>query len=576
MENINKKNMIINNFNFNDIPRCPNCNLICSLSLNYKEGIIKYKCENNHFGDLLFDDYMTLYNKYSILKEKCSNCDKNQNETKGDFFFCTKCLQFLCNSCQINHPNGINHNIINFKRYDALCKEHSNFYDNYCIKCEKNLCIYCKDQHINHHLIDLSQNNFSKEIQNQLHNIKIFLESKLKELNILIQQFNSILKNMTQRYNLFKIYSNLISTYEFEETQNNLNYNIINNLKNFNKIYESNSLNSFELINQEYKNLLSISKSFQNEKRTKRDFLFKELKTHKDWICYLHKLKDGRLVSCSGDKTLKIYNKDTFEVELTINEHSNSVISFTELKNGKIITCSADKTMMVFKLINKDEYEIEQILTGNDECIFKVIEIRDNELISISFDKIMKVWILDKDNRFFCYLNIYFQNTNSWCNILKLNEKEFVTSSVFDKCLKFWNSNNYSIIVKVNNIETASDSRKNMCLLQKNILCVGGDNSNGFYLINLIEHQIIKYILGPKRIYSIEKSVNDTLICSIIDENNDNSLIIYNYKDEKFEIIEINKKAHSKFIYSCIELDNGIIASGGNDNLIKLWKATII
>ena len=116
-----------------------------------------------------------------------------------------------------------------------------------------------------------------------------------------------------------------------------------------------------------------------------------------------------------------------------------------------------------------------------------------------------------------------------------------------------------------------------MCLLQDNILCVGGDNCNGFYLINTLESQIIKYILGPKRIYSIEKGINDTLICSIIDENNNNSLRVYKYKEQQqFEIIEINEKAHEKNIYSCVELENGIIASGGNDNLIKLWKSNII
>ena len=567
--------MIVNSFNFNNIPRCPNCNLICSLNLNYNEGIIQYKCENNHIGSLSLDDYMKVYNKYSILKEKCSDCGKNQNEIKGDFSYCCKCFKFICSSCQINHPNGINHNIINFKRFDALCKEHSNFYDSYCIECGKNLCIYCKFSHSNHHLIDLSQKNFSNDIKNKFHNINIYLQSKISELNVLILKFNSILENMTKKYNIFKIYSYLISTYEFEETQNNLNYYIIENLNNFNKIYESNSLNTFEFINNEYKNLLSITKEIYDQK-IPTNFLFKELKTHKDWICYLHKLKDGRLVSCSGDKTLKIYNKNSFEVELTINEHSNSVISFTELKNGKIITCSADKTMKVIKLVNIYEYEIEQILIGN-ECIFKVIEIRDNELISISYDKIMKVWILDKDKKFFCKLNIYFQKNNSWCNILKLNENEFVTSSVFDKNITFWNSNNYSINKIFINIETASDTRKNMCLLQDNILCVGGDNCNGFYLINTLESQIIKYILGPKRIYSIEKGINDTLICSIIDENNNNSLRVYKYKEQQqFEIIEINEKAHEKNIYSCVELENGIIASGGNDNLIRLWKSNII
>jgi hypothetical protein len=79
--------MIVNSFNFNNIPRCPNCNLICSLNLNYNEGIIQYKCENNHIGSLSLDDYMKVYNKYSILKEKCSDCGKNQNEIKGDFSY---------------------------------------------------------------------------------------------------------------------------------------------------------------------------------------------------------------------------------------------------------------------------------------------------------------------------------------------------------------------------------------------------------------------------------------------------------------------------------------------------------
>ena len=37
------------------------------------------------------------------------------------------------------------------------------------------------------------------------------------------------------------------------------------------------------------------------------------------------------------------------------------------------------------------------------------------------------------------------------------------------------------------------------------------------------------------------------------------------------KIIE-KEKIHEGDIYSCIELNNGIVASGGIDNLIKLWK----
>ena len=39
-----------------------------------------------------------------------------------------------------------------------------------------------------------------------------------------------------------------------------------------------------------------------------------------------------------------------------------------------------------------------------------------------------------------------------------------------------------------------------MCLLEDDILCIGGNNSKGFYLIKISTHQLIKNILGPKRL----------------------------------------------------------------------------
>ena len=37
-----------------DITRCVECNLICLLKLNYKEGkpFINYECENGHKGNI--------------------------------------------------------------------------------------------------------------------------------------------------------------------------------------------------------------------------------------------------------------------------------------------------------------------------------------------------------------------------------------------------------------------------------------------------------------------------------------------------------------------------------------------
>ena len=45
-------------YKLNDIPRCLDCNLICSLKLNYKEGnsMIDYECEKKHKGNISLKD----------------------------------------------------------------------------------------------------------------------------------------------------------------------------------------------------------------------------------------------------------------------------------------------------------------------------------------------------------------------------------------------------------------------------------------------------------------------------------------------------------------------------------------
>ena len=111
-----------------------------------------------------------------------------------------------------------------------------------------------------------------------------------------------------------------------------------------------------------------------------------------------------------------------------------------------------------------------------------------------------------------------------------------------------------------------------MCLLNNDILCVGGDNSKGFYLIQISTHHIIKSILGPKRIFSINKCLNGLFLCSIIDKNGNNSIVKYKFEGNNLKKVFEKEKAHDSYIYSCIEIENGIIASGSRDCLIKIWN----
>lgn len=137
--------------------------------------------------------------------------------------------------------------------------------------------------------------------------------------------------------------------------------------------------------------------------------------------------------------------------------------------------------MTIIKVTNDNNYIIEQQLLGHSAYICKAIEIRDNELISVAGDKTLKLWTLN-NNKYECKNTITSQNESGGCNILKLNENEFLISSLYDKLLRFWISNNYTNISNINYIESDCYNEL-LCKLDDDILCVGGNNSN-FILFN--------------------------------------------------------------------------------------------
>ena len=565
---------IINNFNPDDIPRCPECNLICSLILEYNEDNpnINYKCENKHKGIISLEEYMSKYNKFALSKEKCDGCGKIQKDIKGTFGYCSKCIKFLCYPCQLNHPNGDRHDIFNYIRYDSLCKIHSNGFDSYCVNCQKNLCIYCKKEHLFHDIIDLSLINYSKEREIKVNEEIKKVEKKIEGLEIIkqniIKEIDKIKESTKYEIKFIKL---LLSAYHYENQLYNLNYYVIQNITNIEKLFKTNKINIIDKIYKEGNKYIQLLKVLQNIKSNSFNNNFKNLNYHTKSINHIHQLNDGRLISCSSDSSLNIYNNNSYELQLSIKEHSDCIRSFTQLNDERIITCSSDKTMKIIKLIGEDKYQIEQTLQGHTDQVYKIIEIKENKLISISTDKTMKIWKLNNENTFECIKTITFQNSESNCNIFRLNENQFVTSSYNDKCLKFWNSNIYSNIATLNNIET-DYGFKRMCLLEDDLLCVGGNNSKGFYLIKISNHQLIKNIPGPKNIYSIIECLDGLFLCSIIDENGNNCLVKYKYEEENLKKIIQKEKVHNSHIYTCVELNDGIIASGGNDSIIKLWK----
>ena len=200
---------------------------------------VNYYCENNHKGEISLEEYLQKYNNYSLSKEKCSECNRIQSEANGYFSFCYKCNKFICHSCIINHPNNNGHNITNINRYDALCKLHSNYYAFYCITCQKNLCMYCKNEHESHDNIDLIQFKNSYESNHKLEEKIKNITNKINNLEEIKNKIIAEIDKFKKIYDLeIKFLKVLFSTFKYEESQNNINYNIIENIKSYDETFE--------------------------------------------------------------------------------------------------------------------------------------------------------------------------------------------------------------------------------------------------------------------------------------------------------------------------------------------------
>jgi hypothetical protein len=376
-------------------------------------------------------------------------------------------------------------------------------------------------------LIDLSKYNSSYQPKNKFEDIIKNLKQKIQDLDSIKNNISSEIDKVKKTSELeIKFFTILINTFNYESSRNNINYNVIQNLENFDEIFCKKIIQIYEKIyNEGTKYISFIQNICQNiNQPNNMKCNFKTLNNHTNTIVKLSSLKDGRLISCSGDCTVNIYKKDSYELQLSIKEHTSFIYFFTQLHNDKIITCSADKTMNIINLNKNDKYILEQKLLGHTHYINKVTEIKKNELISVSNDKTMKKWELINDKKYSCIKTIVFQNSVSHCNILRINENEFVTSSVNDKCLKFWNTNDNTKISTINNVETEWTSGT-LYLLNDEILCVCGTNSKGFYLVKISIHQIIKNILGPQTIFSIHQCYDGLLLCSIRNKNGNSALI---------------------------------------------------
>ena len=289
-----------------------------------------------------------------------------------------------------------------------------------------------------------------------------------------------------------------------------------------------------------------------------------KLKYNTGWISCSTILKDGRFAIGSADKSIIIFNNKTFKPDLTIKEHNGTILCLTQLSTGILASCSDDKTIKLYN-INCNEYKVMQTLTTHTNSVYKVIELKNKKLVSCSADSSIIFYFKDNNE----YTKDFHIKTNGQCSpVIQTRDNEICYSEENDSAICFFDLLERKIITTIKNINKRIGYYDWYLMMTKDLLLITGENK--LSIINVNSHSLVRTIDVPNSSWiNMAYLLNKNMLVTA-----DNNKILIQWKIEGDNLIFISKKekAHDLAIGIVFTIGNGLIVSGDDEGIIKIWK----
>ena len=248
---------------------------------------------------------------------------------------------------------------------------------------------------------------------------------------------------------------------------------------------------------------------------------------------------------------------------MTIKEHSSSINCVTQLNSGILASCSGDKTIKLFD-INENEYKVIQTLTNHKNSVYKIKELNNQKLVSCSADSSIIFYFKDNNE----YKKDYQISTNGVCSpIIQTKDNEICYSEGKDKAICFFDLLERKIITSIKNINKRIGSYDWFIMMTKNLLLITGENQ--LTIINVDSHSLVRTINVPDSswINAACLLTNDMLLTV------DNNKKIIQWKIVGDNLVKISKKekANENSIGIVLKIGNGLIITGDDSGFIKVW-----
>ena len=252
---------------------------------------------------------------------------------------------------------------------------------------------------------------------------------------------------------------------------------------------------------------------------------------HDNFINYVYVKDENNFVTCSWDNNIKTWIKITNSKNLKQNKfnlnkiipkaHKYDTLCVIYTNNDKIISCSRDKTIKIWEKNNKFEYQLITILQ-NFNRVNSLLLIEDKNYLISSGDSGTKIWNYQNFECLFYLQNAICYNNNA----LKRYDNDRIIVGGNKGKIKVISLSEKTIIKEINNIFECYA----ICVLkEKNIFLIGGE-SKDIKIYNFNHYGFIETI----------QNIDEEMVFGLT-KLKDGSIVSYGM-DKKIKIFRVRSK----------------------------------
>jgi WD40 repeat protein len=272
---------------------------------------------------------------------------------------------------------------------------------------------------------------------------------------------------------------------------------------------------------------------------------------HLGYIWSLHKIDENTILSGGRDKEIKAWTI-LGEQKYSLQGHQNSILCIEKISKDIFISGSRDQQIIVWK-----DYKISNKINIHTAIVLSLCRLDASTFASSSGDNTIKVCDLDGT-----VLRTYKEHTNWVWQVIKLDQN-IIASSSEDNSIKIWNYKMPKSIITF----YESSSIISLAFNNQTRQLISG-NLNGEISIRTLttdyQQQKVKTFKAHVGIIRTIKFIDNKHIAT---GGEDNKVRIWHLEGQIVTELE-----HQNFVQSIELVDNKTILSASYDGTIKTWK----